>query len=189
MNLHVITALVLTGVASCEPAQFTHPLSDPSTAKLDLKLVGTWAGRDDDAEFTVFIEPKREKPVLGAPSTTAFDVLLVAHGPTDGVVSIAWEALPSTVGGKTYLNLREKVFSNAFENQYTLKPTYALVRYELNGDVVHFSALESLDVDGGTELLTTPTPALAAAIQKLPASAFKSFIAVKRFKAPPFKAR
>ena len=176
MHSPLTTLLVIAAVGSCDPAQFKSPLSDPAKAKADQKLLGTWSGRDERTEFVLFIETKEDQQL---------DLLLVGRSKTDGVAQIAWDAFSSTVGGKTYLNMREKQFSDMFNNKFTVAATSSVVRYELSGDSLSLSYLpnESLG-DAGTALTAADTRTVAAAVQKLPAAAFKPFLTMKRFKLP-----
>lgn len=172
-------ALALAAVGSCDPAQFKNPASDPAKIKSDPKLTGTWVAHDAKTEFTFFAQEREDHHV---------DLLLVGRSADDGVSSIAWDAFPSAIGGKTYLNLREKVFSDSFGNKYTLKPPFMLVRYELTGETLSLSYLsqEAAEADGGVPF-EGDTASVAAALVKLPPKAFSHFQTFKRVKLSPVK--
>jgi hypothetical protein len=176
--LSVLTALALAAAGSCDPAQFRHPLSDPAKAKPDARLEGTWGGRDGDTRFLLVAQAREDQRL---------DLLLVGRGKRDGVAQVAWEAFPSTLGGKTYLNLQEKKYSDLFGNKFTLEPTYWLVRYALTPDSLTLFWLpkESIESpDGGAPLLEADSAALAAAVPGLPDTAFKAFLTFKRVASP-----
>jgi|GEM_PF-3831510 hypothetical protein len=178
MNHSVLVALLLASLGSCDPAQFKSPLSDPAKPKLEPKLTGTWGGRDEKTEFVFFVQPREDQHL---------DLLLVGRSTGDGVGQLVWDAFPTTLGGKTYLNLREKKITDNFANKYTLEPTYSLVRYELHGDTLKLAYLPNdalQSIDGGVALKEADSAALSAGVQQLPASAFKHFITLKRFKVP-----
>jgi hypothetical protein len=178
--MHSITSwaaiLLLASVGSCDPALFKNPLTDPAQVKAEPKLTGTWGGRDSQTEFVFFVEPREDQHL---------DVLLVGRGAGDGIGNIGFDAFPSTVGGKTYLNMREKIFTDSFANKFTLKERYMLVRYELTADTLSLSYLENEGVEGDAGVSLDAEPAvLAAGVQRLPASVFKHFQTFKRFKVP-----
>ncbi len=174
MHPSLWTALLLASIGSCDPAQFKHPLSDPAKIKAEPKLTGQWAGHDERTQFTMFIGPREDQHL---------DLLLVGTSPGEGVAQIAWDAFPTTLGGKTYLNLREKEYADTFGNRFTLKPGYAYIRYELKGETLKLAYLTSdaTEGDGGVPV-AGETEAVAAAVQKLPVGAFKPFITMKRVK-------
>jgi hypothetical protein len=176
MHTPLATLMVLAAVGSCDPMQFKSPLSDPAKVRPDARLVGTWSGRDDRTDFVFFVEAREDQHL---------DLLLVGRSKSDGVAQIAWDGFPTSLGGKTYLNLREKHYSDMFANKFTLAETTSVVRYELTADTLAISYLpgESLG-DAGVALETADSRAVAAAVQKLPPAAFKPFVSLKRFKVP-----
>lgn len=178
MNQLALAALVVTSIGSCDPASFKNPLTDPAKAKVDGKLTGTWGGRDESTEFVLFVQPTQQGKV---------DVTLVGRGTNDGVAHMTWRGMTSTVGGKNYLNLQEKFFTDNWGNKYEVKPDYIVVRYELAGDTLKLNYLDGDGLnalDGGVAALTADTAGVAATIEKLPAKSFTHFMTFKRFKVP-----
>jgi acyl-coenzyme A thioesterase PaaI-like protein len=178
MNQLALAALVVTSIGSCDPASFKNPLTDPAKAKVDGKLTGTWGARDESTEFVLFVQPTQQGKV---------DVTLVGRGTNDGVSHMTWRGMTSTVGGKTYLNLQEKFFTDNWGNKYEVKPDYIVVRYELTGDTLKLNYLDGDGLnalDGGAAALTAETAGVAATIEKLPAKSFTHFMNFKRFKVP-----
>lgn len=170
--------LLLAAVDSCDPAVFKHPLAEPEKAKADPKLPGTWGGRDESTEFVLFVQPVPPGRV---------DVTLVGRGTTDGVAHMSWRGVPATVGGKTYLSLQEKHFTDNVGGQFELKPGFIVVRYELKGDALKLSYLSSEGlalVPGGPAATSAEPAAVASALEKLPPKAFPHFLDFKRFKVP-----
>jgi hypothetical protein len=126
----MLVALVLGAGApqlfsSCDPAELKHPLSDPAQSKPDAKLLGNWAGRVGETESLVSFSTRKDDNLM--------DVVVLARS-DEGLMTLAYQASTSTVGGKTYLNLKSKHFTDALENKYELSPNYILVRYEFGKD-------------------------------------------------------
>ena len=118
--------LALAGtVASCVPPESKNPLSDPAQAKPDARLVGLWAGDVDGAVATIQFFPK----------TGAFlDLVITGNDGVKGASVLAFDAFPSTVNGKTYLNLRSKTFQGAYADKFELAPAYIFARYDVAKD-------------------------------------------------------
>lgn len=169
---------VIAAIGSCDPASFKSPIVEPGKAKVDGKLTGTWAARDESTEFVLFVQPTQQGQV---------DVTLVGRGTSDGVAHMTWRGRTSTIGGKTYLNLQEKFFTDHWANKYEVRPEYIVVRYELKGDSLALNYLDGdglAAVDGGTALTGADTASIANALEKLPAKSFPHFMTFKRFKVP-----
>lgn len=113
-------------VAGCEPPLSVHPLSDPSAAKPDPKLAGVWAANMDGAEVWLHFNPRETGAVV--------DVIMIGHDPKDGAMVLNYEAFPSQIAGKSYLNLREKTFPSMLESSYTLSKHYLFARYDFEKD-------------------------------------------------------
>jgi hypothetical protein len=178
MNQLALAVVVVASIGSCDPAQFKSPLIDPAKAKVDGKLTGTWGARDESTEFVLFVQPTQQGKV---------DVTLVGRGTTDGVAHVTWRGMTSTVGGKNYLNLQEKAFTDNWGNKYEVKPEYIVVRYELAGETLklHYLDGDGLNtLDGGASAATADTAGVASTIEKLPVKAFTHFMTFKRFKVP-----
>ena len=161
--------------ASCDPARFKHALSESAKAPLDPRLPGVWAGRIGDAESTLHFVPRDDGRL---------DVALVAAAPKDGATLLAYEGTPATVGGRLYMNLREKRYTDAFNNKYELTPGYLLMRidFEPNGAFVVSSptnetveaAGKALHTEAKTRFVTDEVAALGAWVAKPEgAAAFK----------------
>jgi hypothetical protein len=103
-----------------------NPLSDPGTAKADPKLAGVWAANMNGAEVWLHFNPRETGAVV--------DVLMIGHDPKDGAMVLHYEGFPSQIGGKSYLNLREKTFANMWESAYTVSTHYIFARYDFEKD-------------------------------------------------------
>ncbi len=135
-------------LASCEPPRADHPLSDPHSAKLDARLVGMWSGHTTNKSDSKSGNDKSQKEdvvdVLVMPVTDAtdanskgapgqFDLVLVGHD-SHGAEVITFRGFATQLGGKSYLNLREKSFSGAYASKTTFTDHYIFARYELGKD-------------------------------------------------------
>ena len=122
----VAFAAGIVTIAGCEPPLSVNPLSDPSTAKADPKLTGVWATNMNGAEVWMHFNPRETGAVV--------DVLMIGHDPKDGAMVLHYEGFPSRIGGKGYLNLREKTFPNMWESAYTVSKHYIFARYDFEKD-------------------------------------------------------
>lgn len=156
----VAVALALAaGIASCKPPRSRHPLTDPIKAKADVRLAGLWAGQmhAGDPATLQFV------PRDGA----SVDVVLVGRDKKLGAVVLAFEAFPSSVGGRRYLNLRAKTFRGEYAEDVDLAPEYIFAKYEIgkDGALTLWSMIEDPAVDaikagtlkGSTDAGTTIT--------------------------------
>lgn len=119
----LLVALSLA-VVSCGPPRSSHPLSDPAAAKPDPRLVGLWTGLVNGSKATLQVFAK-----TGA----SLDLVLVGDDGEKGAAVLTFDAFPSALGGKTYLNLRAKTF-HAWADGFDLSPDYIFARYELTKD-------------------------------------------------------
>jgi len=173
--------LALSGtIPDCTPASVEHPLVEPEKAKADPRLEGTWASRNSDGTEVLMRVATRE----GAKS----DAALLGAEVGKGVSLLSYEIFPAAVGGKTYLNVREKKYSSMSNDKYELLPGYMIVRYELKGDVLNLSylvtdaALKSGLHKSESDLITDDPAALSAYLAKADAAAWSSFSVMKRQK-------
>lgn len=111
-------------IAGCEPPLSVHPLSDPTAAKADPKLSGVFATNMDGTEVWLHFNPRETGAVV--------DVIMIGHDPKDGAMALHYEAFPTQIGGRGYLNLREKTFPSMLESSYTLSKHYIFARYEFD---------------------------------------------------------
>ena len=120
---HLRIALVALALASCSPPESPNPLSDPATAKADKRLDGIFVGRLGDTDGMVRLVPKE-----GA----RFDLVLVVDDSPKGAVVLTYDAFPTALAGKTYLNLRRKTFTDTYAEKFELSPDYIFARYEFD---------------------------------------------------------
>lgn len=117
--------LALFALGSCEPPTSKSPLSDPATAKADPGLSGVFRGVVGDAPAMLHFVPSRGPLV---------DVVVVGVDDDKGAVVLHYEAFPTRLGDKTYLNLRAKRFRGAYATEVELADEYIFVRYALAPD-------------------------------------------------------
>jgi hypothetical protein len=174
-------ALALFLLAACEPPESTQPLSDPAAAKADPHLSGHFAGRVNDADCFLHLAPGK-----GA----ATDLVLVVHEKDKGAFVLHWQAFPTTLGGKTYLNLQRKTFPDRYGEKFDLSPGFIFARYAVgkDGSITLWqmqeeplkAAIAAHALDGEVKddnvFLRAPTPRLAAFVEKAdPQKLFKLF--------------
>jgi hypothetical protein len=166
LKLGVSFVLLAVGVASCVPPESQHPLSDPAQAKPDARLVGLWAGDFDGAGATIQFFPKTG-PYL--------DLVLTGNDGEKGASVLVFDAFPSTVAGKTYLNLRAKTFEGSYADKITVASSFIFARYDVakDGSITFFPMDDELvktsvaagklkgSVKDGTVTLTASTKELA----------------------------
>jgi hypothetical protein len=165
--------------SSCDLVRFKHPLVEPGQAAADPRLLGAWAGRIGDTECLLRFAPRKDGEL---------DVAVISASSDDGAVQLAYQGFPATVGGQTFLNLREKHYTSAYDNKYQLDPAYVIERldFEPGGAFALFSVTQgtlgdevkgkALHVQGkGKSLLVTEGAAALAAWLAKPgaATAFK----------------
>jgi hypothetical protein len=121
--MRVLVALLV--LAACEPPESDHPLSDPASAKPDPRLPGHFFGRVNDADCFVH---------LVAAGGAAVDLVMVVHEKDKGAFVLHWQGFPTTIGGKTYLNLQRKTFSDRYGEKFDLSPGYIFARYSVAKD-------------------------------------------------------
>jgi hypothetical protein len=120
-----LIALILLW-ASCEPPRSKHPLSAPEAAKPDARMAGLWAGRLGEGDEALL----RVVPRDGA----RFDLVLIGQDRANGAVVIAFEGFPSTIAGKSYLNLRAKTFVGEYAEKTQVAERWIFARYEVARD-------------------------------------------------------
>jgi hypothetical protein len=178
--------LFLAAFAACEPPDSDHPLSDPAAAKADPRLSGRFSGKVQDADVVVF---------LARGQGATIDLVMVVHEKEKGAFDLHWQAFPSTIGGKNYLNLQRKMYTNRYSENFDLSPTYIFARYEIKKDgsltlwqmqeklvkeAIADKALEG-EVKEDNAKLHAPTARLAAFVEKAdPAKLFELFGTFKR---------
>lgn len=120
---HLRIALVALALASCSPPESSNPLSDPAAAKADKRLDGIFTGRLGDTDGMLRLVPK---------TGPYFDLVLVVDDSPKGAVVLTYEAFPTALAGKSYLNLRRKTFTDTYAEKYELSATYIFVKYEVD---------------------------------------------------------
>jgi hypothetical protein len=112
-------------MVSCSPPRSLHPLSDPAQAKADPRLAGTWVGKIDEEWMYLHLYPKE-----GA----ALDLVLVGGDGKNGAGVVVFDAFPSVIAGRSYLNLRAKVFRGEYGSDPEILPDYIFARYAIAKD-------------------------------------------------------
>jgi hypothetical protein len=166
--MRILSLLIV--LAACEPPESKNPLSDPAAAKPDARLIGLWVSHKNDEDGYLHIVPAK-----GA----AVDLVLVVPDKDNGAATLHFTAFPSTIGGKTYLNVRKKTFTDKWSDHFEVAPSYFFVRYSfakdgalslayMDDDVVKKAiAARSLAGEVGAAVkITADSAALASFIQK-----------------------
>lgn len=117
--------LFAAALCSCVPPESVHPLSDPAQQKPDPRLSGTFTGDLNGSRTVLHLFPKTG-PYL--------DLVLVGDDGEKGGVVLTFDAFPSTIGGRTYLNLRHKKFLAPYADGTEIVPGYIFARYEVRKD-------------------------------------------------------
>ena len=112
-------------ISSCDPTLLEHPLADPSQAKPDPQLLGVWAGYLNDTKATLHFVARPDGQT---------DAVLVADSAKDGAPVLSYQGFSVTAGGHTYLNLREKNYSDPMNNKYKLGSAYMVLRADYGAD-------------------------------------------------------
>lgn len=117
--------LAALALCSCVPPESVHPLSDPAHQQPDPRLSGTFVGDVNGSRGVLHLFPKTG-PFL--------DLVLVGDDKEKGAVVLTFDAFPSTLGGRTYLNLRRKTFLPPYADGTEIAPAYIFARYEFRKD-------------------------------------------------------
>ncbi|MHB8877885.1 MAG: hypothetical protein ACYC8T_29680, partial [Myxococcaceae bacterium] len=120
-----LVALCAAAVASCGPPESKNPLSDPAQARVDPRLTGLWAGEVNGSAATLQFFPKKGAYV---------DVVLVGDDGDKGAAVLTFDAFPTALAGKSYLNLRAKTFAGPYGENPSLAAEYIFARYEVGKD-------------------------------------------------------
>src|SRR6478736_7699380 len=118
-------ALLALVLVSCVPPESKNPLSDRALAKADPRLTGHFAAHMDDADAVLLLAPK-----TGA----SLDLVLVITEKDKGASVLSFDAFPSVIAGKTYLNLRNKDFKGPYAEHFEISAAYTFVRYQFAKD-------------------------------------------------------
>ncbi|MBS2024175.1 MAG: hypothetical protein JST92_17370 [Deltaproteobacteria bacterium] len=121
-GLTVALALVLT---SCVPPESAHPLSAPESAKADKRLSGLFTSHLDGVLVTLELVPKTGALV---------DLVLTGTDKDKGASVLAFEAFPTMLAGKSYLNLRAKTFKGPYADGAEVAEKYIFAKYEFGKD-------------------------------------------------------
>jgi len=117
---------------SCDPTLAKHPLSTPGPP--DARLTGTWVGQIGETPSILDIRPRKDG---------RSDLVVLGLTENEGDAVLSYDAFSSSVGGKTYLNLREKKYTNMLNNEFELAPNYIFIRYELRGEELSLAYLRN----------------------------------------------
>jgi hypothetical protein len=112
--------------ACCEPPRSKNPLTPPEAAKPDARMAGVWAGRLGERDEALL----RVVPREGA----RFDLVLVGQDRASGAVVLAFEGFPSTIAGRSYLNLRSKTYLGDYAEKTQIAESWIFARYEVTRD-------------------------------------------------------
>ena len=104
--------------AQCGPPESVHPLSDPSQAKPDLRLVGKWVGVEQGAE-------SRENLIFESVDEHWMRVRILDEGEREKPIP----TFVTELDGKTYLNLEDDS-----DDPNSPGKGYLIVHYELAAD-------------------------------------------------------
>jgi hypothetical protein len=183
----LIAFAVLCGViliASCGPPRSDNPLSDPSKAKMDPKLVGRWSGTKD--KQPVFFQVSEKE-------NGVFDAVLVAQDEKKGAVVLTFEGFSTELNGKRYMNLRPKTATDDYGEHWDVKPRYLFVLYSVANGALSLSLMDEElmkaavaggklkgRLDGDDLILTEETAKLAEFVSKADsAKLFQPFATLK----------
>ena len=184
LSLVALAALLF----SCEPARSTHPLSDPEVAKPDARLTGLWTGFAHDGDPATL-------EILPRGAGAAFDLVLIGDDGDKGAFVVQFEGFPSTIAGRTYLNLRPKIAQGEFADPAPkVSETYLFARYEIakNGELTFWTTKEDVvkaavtsktlegAIDHDDVKITDSSAKLAAWIEKAPESLWSKFGTFKK---------
>lgn len=123
--LWMLFAVAVLG--ACKPPKFVHPLLPLTQAKADERLAGTWRGRTVEGSDPVVLYVVQRAGAL-------VDVVLLGDDGEKGAVNLHFEGFPTSLDGRTYLNLRRKTFAAEYGEKPQVDKLYLLVRYELAAD-------------------------------------------------------
>jgi hypothetical protein len=173
---------------SCEPTRSTNPLSDPATAKADARLTGLWTGTVKDGDVATL-------EILPHGKGAAIDFVLIGDDGDKGAFVIQFDAFPSVIGGKSYLNLRPKIAQGEFGDPAAkVSDLYLFARYEVakNGDLTLWTTKDEVMKDAVTSKalegtvdhddvkLSESTAKLSAWVEKAPETLWNKFGTFKK---------
>lgn len=175
-------------IASCKPPKAKHPLSDPAQAKPDPRLAGLWSGTMERGRAPVMLYAVQRSGAL-------LDLVLFGDDGERGAAVLHFEAFPTVLGGKTYLNLRHKVLLGEYGETPQVDAEYLFARYELAGDgslklsLMDEDAIKKAVADkrlegseeAGAVMITAGTPQLSEFVRKAdPARLFSRVASLRR---------
>jgi hypothetical protein len=119
------------------------PLSDPQKVKPDDRLTGVWRFRGDGGEMTYYHVGRAEEKL----PASVIRVISVQHMPDGRMQQGELLVFPTTLGGKTYLNVAEIKPSQLKlleEKGWTADAVnaYLILRYQVTGDVLTFHLMD-----------------------------------------------
>ncbi|MFH1022774.1 MAG: hypothetical protein V1809_05245 [Planctomycetota bacterium] len=129
-NIMLAVAALAFAICSCNP-ESKNPLSDPSTAKHDSRLTGTWVGQVDDIKSrdVVWLHISEIKG-----SMTKFIQINTDKGNDINF----YKAFSTTIGNETYLNIKPDVPEEGFlteEKRAEIETSnYLLAKYAISKD-------------------------------------------------------
>jgi len=113
------------------------PLSDPQKAKSDDHLLGAWRFRGDSGEMNYYHFGRLGEKL----PASVLRVVNVQHMPDGKMQQADLLVFPTTLGGKTYLNVAEikpSQLTALEEKGWTAEAVdaYLILRYQITGDVL-----------------------------------------------------
>jgi hypothetical protein len=128
-----IVLAILLLLAGCEDS--STPLSDPTTSTPDERLVGVWRLRDKEGDVTYFHVGHTDE----AFPSGVLRVVQITHRKQIVQKPIPVLAFPTTIGGKTYLNVAPNLIH---EGKGWKSKAYFLFRYQIDGDNLLLSKMD-----------------------------------------------
>jgi hypothetical protein len=124
--LLLVAAVLLATLGSCKPPRSHHPLSDPAQAKADTRLPGLWSGKTPDGEAAFLYVVQRSGALV--------DLVLLGDDGDKGAAVLHYDAFPTVLDGKGYLNLRRRSFKGEYGEGPQVDSEYIFARYQVSRD-------------------------------------------------------
>jgi hypothetical protein len=182
--MRTLGVALLLALVSCNPPRSDHPLSDPTQAKIDAKLVGSWRGaKDGDPVYFHVMEKEAGQ----------FDAVLIGQDKKKGAVVLTFEGFSTELNGKRYLNLRPKKAKDDYGEAWDVAPRWLFAMYSVTNGALTLSLMDDEPVkaavssgklkgriEGDDVVLTEETPKLAEFVRGADsAKLFSVFVTLK----------
>jgi len=119
-------------LAACIP-ESDHPLSDPSCAKPDSRLLGTWVGMNSDGDGPIWLHFAE-----GEKSMT--EIVLVCPEPKRGIDTSFYVMHPTAAGSHSFMNVRSTIPKSLLslkvqeDLKYPKPGGYLICKYEISSE-------------------------------------------------------